>query len=52
MDNLTPNYASSIPLGRPGYLTEIANLVAFLGSDEASYVTGTVVNISGGKSRG
>lgn len=52
VDKLSPNYASSIPLGRPGLLTEIANVAAFLGSDEASYITGTVVNISGGKSRG
>lgn len=52
VNNLAPDYASSIPLGRPGYLSEIANLAAFLGSDEASYITGTVVNISGGKSRG
>ncbi|MDO4473941.1 MAG: sorbitol-6-phosphate dehydrogenase subunit [Eubacteriales bacterium] len=52
VDHLTPDYASSIPLGRPGYLNEIANLVAFLGSDDASYITGTIVNISGGKSRG
>lgn len=42
----------SIPLGRVGTLEEVANLVAFLISDLASYITGTVVNISGGKSRG
>lgn len=52
VDQLSPDYASGIPLGRPGYLSEIANLAAFLGSDEASYITGTIVNISGGKSRG
>lgn len=42
----------SIPLGRVGKLEEVANLVVFLISDLASYITGTVVNISGGKSRG
>jgi len=42
----------SIPLGRVGTLEEVANVVAFLISDLASYITGTVINISGGKSRG
>lgn len=41
----------SIPLGRVGTLEEVANVVCFLVSDLASYITGTVVNISGGKSR-
>ncbi|MCM8771752.1 MAG: SDR family oxidoreductase [Candidatus Omnitrophica bacterium] len=42
----------SIPLGRVGKLEEVANLVCFLISDLASYITGTTINISGGKSRG
>jgi len=42
----------SIPLRRPGTLEEVAHTVVFLLSDLASYITGTVVNISGGKSRG
>jgi len=42
----------SIPLGRVGTLEEVANLVCFLISDLASYITGTTVNISGGKTRG
>ncbi len=41
----------SIPLGRVGRLTEVADLVTYLASDRASYIHGTVVNISGGKSR-
>lgn len=44
-------YAAAIPLGRPGTLAEVANVVLFLASPRASYVTGTVVNVSGGKSR-
>jgi sorbitol-6-phosphate 2-dehydrogenase len=42
----------SIPLGRTGRLSEVANLVCFLASDRASYIHGTTLNISGGKSRG
>lgn len=41
----------SIPLGRSGKLTEVANTVCFLASDRAGYIHGTVVNVSGGKSR-
>ena len=43
---------SSIPLGRSGKLSEVADLVVFLASERASYIHGTTVNISGGKSRG
>jgi len=42
----------SIPLGRCGKLSEVANLVCFLASKRASYIHGTTFNISGGKSRG
>ncbi len=42
----------AVPLKRVGRLDEVADLVCFLASDMASYITGTVVNISGGKSRG
>jgi NAD(P)-dependent dehydrogenase (short-subunit alcohol dehydrogenase family) len=36
------------PIGRPGTPEEIANLVLFLASDEASFMTGSVVLIDGG----
>ncbi len=39
----------TIPLGRIGSIEEIANLVAFLASEESSYMTGQAVNISGGQ---
>lgn len=45
------DYASSIPLGRVGELDEIADLVSYLVSDHASYITGTTLNVTGGKSR-
>jgi len=41
----------SIPLGRAGTLQEVADVVAFLASDRAGYVHGTIINVSGGKSR-
>ena len=41
----------AIPLRRVGRLDEVAEAVCFLASDSASYITGTVLNFSGGKSR-
>jgi sorbitol-6-phosphate 2-dehydrogenase len=41
----------SIPLGRSGRLSEVANTVCFLASERAGYIHGTVINVSGGKSR-
>ncbi|RJG43432.1 SDR family oxidoreductase [Mesorhizobium sp. DCY119] len=38
-----------IPMGRGGTAEEIANTVLWLLSDEASYATGALVNISGGR---
>lgn len=37
-----------IPMGRFGKAEEVAALVGFLCSDEASYITGEVININGG----
>ena len=37
-----------IPLGRMGEAEDIANAVAFLASEEASYITGTVLHVNGG----
>ena len=40
-----------VPLGRPGTASEAAQLVAFLVSDAAAYVTGSEVVIDGGNNR-
>lgn len=37
-----------IPLGRFGQVMDVANAIVFLASDEASYITGQVLNIDGG----
>jgi 3-oxoacyl-[acyl-carrier protein] reductase len=37
-----------VPLGRLGLPEEVANLYAFLASDEASYINGAVIEVSGG----
>ncbi|MFJ8386483.1 SDR family NAD(P)-dependent oxidoreductase [Streptomyces sp. NPDC094438] len=41
--------AGSIPLGRPGEASEIAAAVAWLLSPDASYTTGAVLRVSGGR---
>jgi NAD(P)-dependent dehydrogenase (short-subunit alcohol dehydrogenase family) len=42
--------AQDIPLGRFGRAEEFANLACFLASDAGSYVTGTAINVDGGRS--
>ncbi|MDO5673016.1 MAG: glucose 1-dehydrogenase [Actinomycetaceae bacterium] len=41
-------FAQSIPLGRIAEAVEVSNVVAFLASDEASYVTGSAYLVDGG----
>jgi NAD(P)-dependent dehydrogenase (short-subunit alcohol dehydrogenase family) len=40
-----------VPLGRPGTAAEVAQLVAFLVSDAAAYITGSEFVIDGGNNR-
>ena len=42
--------AKDIPLGRIGRAEEFANMACFLVSDLGSYITGTAINIDGGRS--
>jgi len=43
-----PGYLEKTPLGRISDPAEIANIVVFMASARASYMTGTTVNVSGG----
>jgi 3-oxoacyl-[acyl-carrier protein] reductase len=47
-ENMRETMLAGIPLGRIGKPEEVANLVAFLAADEASYITGQVIGINGG----
>jgi 3-oxoacyl-[acyl-carrier protein] reductase len=43
------NFVKTIPLGRVGTSEEVANIVAFLASDAASYITGENIEVNGGQ---
>jgi 3-oxoacyl-[acyl-carrier protein] reductase len=47
-EDFKQNAVKQIPLGRVGSPEDVASAVAFLASDEASYITGHVLNVNGG----
>jgi len=50
LEQLYAAMGKDIPLGRVGRAEEVANVIAFLASDAASFVSGTSVNLDGGAS--
>jgi NAD(P)-dependent dehydrogenase (short-subunit alcohol dehydrogenase family) len=44
--------ASGVPFGRIGQPEEIARVILFVASDEASFLTGQIVTVDGGKTAG
>lgn len=50
VEELYVEMGKNIPLGRVGLAEEVANVITFLASDAASYVTGTSINLDGGTS--
>lgn len=47
-DNIKEAMGNELPIGRLGKDTEIANLICYLLSDDASFVTGSIIPIDGG----
>lgn len=45
---LVEGWTKITPLGRLGKATDVANLIAFLASDEASFITAQTINVDGG----
>lgn len=41
-------FKSAIPMGRLGQPDDLANAIAFFGSDDAAFITGQVISVSGG----
>ena len=41
--------ATTVPMGRLGLSEELADAIVFIGSDEASFITGHILNVDGGK---
>ena len=52
IDEIRRQHVASIPMGRLGRAEELADVVVFLASTRASFVTGAVVRIDGGAVRG
>ncbi len=47
-DSVKESVLASIPMGKMGHVDDVANAVAFLASDAASYITGQVISVDGG----
>lgn len=47
-EDVKDSYIKNIPLGRFGQVSDIANAVKYLASEEAGYVTGSTIHVNGG----
>lgn len=47
-DGVRQKYMEAIPIGRFGVPEDVAKAVAFLASDDASYITGEIIRVNGG----
>jgi NAD(P)-dependent dehydrogenase (short-subunit alcohol dehydrogenase family) len=50
LEDFIKKAGEAVPLGRMGRAEEFASVACFLASDAASYVTGTSINVDGGRS--
>jgi Dehydrogenases with different specificities (related to short-chain alcohol dehydrogenases) len=48
-EEVTSGLVARIPVGRLGLPEDVANLVAFLASDEAAFITGQAYKLTGGR---
>lgn len=48
-EQVRQKYLSQVPLGRSCEYEDIANVMVFLASDDASYMTGQAINVTGGQ---
>jgi sorbitol-6-phosphate 2-dehydrogenase len=49
MDEVRKQYESQVPLGRGCTYDDVCKVVVFLASDDASYMTGQAINVTGGQ---
>jgi 3-oxoacyl-[acyl-carrier protein] reductase len=48
-EEITRERLKNVPLNRLGTVDEVASACIFLASDEASYITGQVIHVDGGR---
>ena len=48
-EDVRKKYENQVPLGRGCHYEDVANMVVYLASDEASYMTGQAINVTGGQ---
>ncbi len=49
VEEVREKYLSQVPLGRGCVYEDVANVLAFIASDDASYMTGQAINVTGGQ---